>query len=137
MKKPKAIVLDSWAVMAYLQDEPSGETVANAIADAQETGVALLMSVINLGEVWYTIARRRSTKDADEVIRDLREIGIRVVDADWDLTNIAASFKAKGGVAYADCFAAALAKQHNAALFTGDQEFKQLQKEVSITWLQI
>ena len=135
MKKPKTIVLDSWAIMAYLQDEPSGEKIADMIADAKEDGRHLLMSVINIGEVWYSLARRRSTADADQALRWIGDLGIEIVDADIELTRIAASFKAKGGISYADCFAAALAKQHKATLLTGDPEFKQLEKEINIVWI--
>ena len=135
MKKPKTIVLDSWAIMAYLQDEPSGEKIADMIADAKEDGRLLLMSVINIGEVWYSLARRRSTADADQALRWISEIGIEFVDADIELTRIAARFKAKGGISYADCFAAALAKQHEASLVTGDREFEQLKNDISISWL--
>jgi predicted nucleic acid-binding protein len=135
MKKPKSIVLDSWALLAYLQDEPSGEKVADLMADAQEDGVPCLMTVVNVGEVWYALARRRSAKDADEAVRELRAIGIRFVEVDWELTRIAAGYKAKGGIAYADCFAAALAKQNKAILVTGDREFSQLEPEINITWL--
>jgi hypothetical protein len=35
-KKPKAIVLDSWAVISYLEDEPTATTVADIISDAHE-----------------------------------------------------------------------------------------------------
>lgn len=135
MKKPKSIVLDSWALIAYFQDEPSGEKVADLIADSQEDGIPLLMSVVNVGEVWYTLARRRSARDADEAVRELRAIGIDFVEADWELASIAAAFKAKGGISYADCFAAALAKVNKAALVTGDSEFKRIEPEVMIYWL--
>ena len=131
----KAIVLDSWAIMAYLQDEPAAEQVADIIADAKEDATPLLMSVINAGEVWYALARRRSVADADTALRWLREIGIDLVDADLELTRTAASYKAKGGISYADCFAAALAKHHKATLVTGDTEFKRLESEISIDWL--
>lgn len=135
MKKPKTIVLDSWAIMAFLEDEPSGERVADLIADAAEQRTAVLMSVINVGEVWYTVARRRSTREADQTLRWLGEIGIVVIDADMKLTQIAAAYKAKGGISYADCFAAALAKQNKATLITGDKEFKLLENEIAIMWL--
>src|SRR5438094_851728 len=101
MKKPTTLVLDSWAIIAYFQDEPSAENVENMITGAQEQGISLLMSVINAGEVWYTLARRRSIKDADESIQDLHKIGIRIIDADCTLTKIAAGFKARGGISYA------------------------------------
>jgi ribonuclease VapC len=135
MKKPKTIVLDSWAIMAFLEDEPSGERVADLIADAAEQRTAVSMSVINVGELWYTVARRRSTREADQTLRWLGEIGIVIVDADMKLTQIAAAYKAKGGISYADCFAAALAKQYKATLITGDKEFKLLENEIAIMWL--
>jgi hypothetical protein len=35
-------------------------------------------------------------------------------------------------MSFADCFAAALAKQKRATLLTGDLEFKQVEKEITI-----
>jgi predicted nucleic acid-binding protein len=134
-KKAKAIVLDSWAVMAYLEDEPSAERVADIIADAHESGTPLLMTVVNVGEVWYIIAREASEADADRSFRDLKQLGIEFVDADWDLTHQAAQFKSKHRMSFADCFAAALAKEKKAHLVTGDQEFREVQSEISIIWV--
>ena len=135
MTKNRNIVLDSWPVMAYLQGETAANRVIEIIADAHANGNELLMSVVNAGEVWYTIAQRAGTGRADEAIDLLRTLGIKFIDADWVTTKIAAGYKAKGGISYADCFAAALAKQTKAALTTGDQEFKQLDDEISIIWL--
>ena len=47
----------------------------------------------------------------------------------------AAEFKAKCRMSYADCFAAALARLHNAELVTGDQDFRQVENEVKVLWL--
>ena len=54
--------------------------------------------------------------------------------ADWQLTREAAGFKAKHKMSYADCFAAALAKQKKAHLVTGDREFKQVEQDIQIIW---
>ena len=135
MNHRKTIVLDSWAIMAYLEDEPSAEKIADMIADAHDKGHRLLMSVVNIGEVWYSMARRYSNRDADNAIHELRSIGIEFIDVDWATTQIAAGYKAMGGISYADCFAAALAKHHKATLITGDREFQQLEKEIEIVWL--
>lgn len=134
MAKPKAIVLDSWAVMAYLEDEPAAEKVADIIADAHENNTPLLMSVVNLGEVWYIVAREASEVDADRCEKELRQLGIAFEDVDWSLTRQAARYKSKHKMSFADCFAAALAKQRKAHLLTGDKEFKQVQAEISIVW---
>ena len=134
-RKAKAIVLDSWALMAYLEDERAAERVANIIADAHEDEIPLLISVVNAGEVWYIIARETSEADANQSIAELRQLGIEFIDADWNLSQGAAYFKSKKKMSYADCFAAALAKQKKAVLLTGDPEFKQVEQEVAITWL--
>ena len=62
-------------------------------------------------------------------------MNIDIVDADWPLTRQAAAFKARGNIAYGDCFAAALAKNRKAELITGDPEFKALEGEIKISWL--
>ncbi|HEY3580064.1 MAG TPA: type II toxin-antitoxin system VapC family toxin [Pyrinomonadaceae bacterium] len=134
-RKPKAIVLDSWAVLAYLEDEPPGERVANLISDAHDDEVPLFMSVLNVGEVWYILARETSPLDADRGVTQLRQLGIRFIDADWLLAYEAAKYKSKHRMSYADCFAAALTKQKNAVLLTGDPEFKQVEREIAISWL--
>src|SRR5258706_12597122 len=109
-RKPKALVFDSWAVLAYLGGEASGQEIADLIADAHENSIPMCMSVINAGEVWYILAREISEAQADQAMTDLRGLGIEVVDADWPITHVAAAFKAHHKMSYADCFAAALAK---------------------------
>jgi predicted nucleic acid-binding protein len=38
-------------------------------------------------------------------------------------------------MAYADCFAAALARLRNAELVTGDPEFKEVESKLKVAWL--
>ncbi len=132
-KRPR--VLDSWAVIEFFEDHPAAEKVEDLIAEAHESDIPLLMTVVNLGEVWYNITRGHSAAQADRVIQEIEHLRVEVISADWELTKQAAMFKAKGNIAYADCFAAALAKLRRAELVTGDKEFKQLEGEVRILWL--
>jgi predicted nucleic acid-binding protein len=128
-------VLDSYALMAFFEDEPGADLVRGLILKAEESGVKLLMSVVNLGEVWYSIARTASPKIADQYILEIQSMAIEIAAADWGLTRIAAAFKVNGNIAYGDCFAAALAKSRSAELITGDKEFKVLEGEIEISWL--
>jgi predicted nucleic acid-binding protein len=128
-------VLDSYALLAFFEDEPGANEVHELLAHAEKSGEKLLMTVVNLGEVWYSIARGYSEDTAEAKLREIRGMAIEVVDADWDLTRQAAAFKVKGKVAYADCFAAALAIQRKAQLVTGDPEFKQLEDKVKVLWI--
>ena len=134
-KKAKAYVLDTWAVIAYLEDEPSGEQVEDLIATAHEEQIPIYMSVINVGEVWYTMAREASEEDANDSVKSLRDLRIQFVDVDWELTQEAARFKSLQKMSYADAFAAALAKVMKADLVTGDNEFKPLDGEIKIAWV--
>ena len=128
-------VLDSYALIAFFEDEPGAESVEALILKAEEGNVDLAISVVNLGEVWYSIARKTSPSTADEYLREIHGMAIEVVEADWELTRLAAEFKVKGKISYADCFAAALAKSRKAELVTGDKEFKPLDGEIKIGWL--
>jgi len=134
-KKAKAYVLDSWAVIAYLEDEPSGEQIEDLIATSHEEQIPIYMSVINVGEVWYTFAREISEAEADASVKILRDLRIQFEDANWELTQEAARFKSKNKMSYADAFAAALAKIKRADLITGDNEFKPLDGEIKISWV--
>jgi len=133
--KAKALVLDSWSVIAYLEDEPSGQQVANLIASAHEEGIPIYMTVVNAGEVWYIIAREISEEEANSSIKELQELRIQFIDVDWELTQEAARFKAKNKMSYADCYAASLAKTRKADLVTGDAEFKMIENQVKIQWV--
>jgi predicted nucleic acid-binding protein len=128
-------VLDSYALMAFFEDEPGADLVRDLILKAEDGTDKLLMSVVNLGEVWYSIARATSPETADHYIHEIEGMAIDIVDADWALTRQAAEFKANGNIAYADCFAAALARNHKAVLITGDKEFKIVEGDIKISWL--
>jgi predicted nucleic acid-binding protein len=134
-KKAKAYVLDTWAVIAFLEDEPAGEKVEELIATAHEEETPLYMSVVNVGEVWYIMARGLSEEEADANIKVLRDFRIQFEEVDWDLAQEAARFKSQNKMSYADCFAAALTKLKKAELVTGDNEFKPLDGEIKISWL--
>ncbi len=135
-RKPKAIVLDSWAVLAYLEDEGPSQKVADLIADAHDNDIPLCMSIVNVGEVWYILAREISEAEADNAISNLHRLGIEFKDADWKLTRQAGLFKSRYKMSYADCFAAALAKQENAELVTGDREFIHVERDIRVRWLE-
>jgi ribonuclease VapC len=128
-------VLDSYALMAFFEDEPGADFVRSIILKAEDGTTNLLMSVVNLGEVWYSIARTNSEEIADQYINDVQGMAIEIVEVSWQLTRQAAAFKVKGNISYGDCFAAALAKECKAELITGDKEFKVLQNQIRISWI--
>lgn len=132
---PSSVVLDTHAVLAFFQNEPGADKIRKLILEAVEGRLELSMCVVNAGEVWYSIARKRSIEVADAYLREIQSMPIEIVDAGWELTRQASLYKTKGNISYADCFAAALTKLRNGELVTGDKEFKTLASEIKITWL--
>ena len=132
---PSSIVLDSHALLTFLKRQPGYAEVAGLFHRATDGELSLGICVVNLGEVWYQLARGYSPEVADEKTTELRDLGLQVVEADWALTKQAAIYKSHGGLSFADCYAAALAKAWNTAVVTGDPEFKRVENEVAIQWL--
>ena len=103
---------------------------------ARDSDQPLLLSVVNWGEVYYITLREAGLEQADEVAERISALPIEIVPADLKLTKEAAVLKSLGKIAYADCFAAALAKITKSQLVTGDPEFKQVENTVKILWLE-
>ncbi len=95
------------------------------------------MSVINLGEVYYRVGRERGLPLAEQALEWFGRQPVHIIDAGWELTRAAAEIKSSYALSYADCFAASLARQLEAAVVTGDPEFEQLERDgiVEIEWL--
>ena len=130
-----AKVLDSWALLCYLGQEPGFEKMIELFEKAVESSKPLLMCVINWGEVYYQVARQFGDQKAQEIEQLIQTLPIMVVEADKDLTREAARIKVTKRMAYADCFAAALARLKKGELYTGDPEFKAVEKDIKVVWL--
>jgi len=130
-------VLDSWALMAFFNDEPAAAEVEKLLLKAESGAYEVLMSVVNWGEIYYSIMRATSQELAEHHAREIHGMRIKLVPAGEDLALVrqAAIFKASRRLGYADAFAAGLAKLRNAELITGDRDFKALEDEIKITWL--
>lgn len=129
------VVLDSFAVIAYLKKEAGWPKVVECLEKAQKRQSYLFLSLINWGEVYYTISRSLGKKVAEESLLIIDQLAIEVVDIHRPVVFQAAQFKAVYPIAYADCFAAALAKEKKCPLMTGDPEFKYLKDEIQIIWI--
>ena len=130
----KRVVLDSSAVMTFFENRPGAEKVEELIQLAIEGKRELLMSVVNWGEVYYSVWRAKGPGVALKVLADIAQLPIELVDADYDLTKRAAEFRAQHKLPYADCFAAALAIQTKAELAIADKDFTQVENRVKILW---
>jgi len=122
----RGLVLDAWAVVAFLK----GERAARAVRGLIEAGDARICSV-NLGEALYAVTRSHGAETAENRVERLRSI-VEVDDPDWPLVRAAARLKVRGGISFPDCFALALAERRGLPLYTGDDEIIRYGAEVDV-----
>lgn len=130
----RRVVLDASALMTFFEDRPGAAKVEELIAGAVEGKCELLMSVVNWGEVYYSVWRAKGRDPARRVLAEIAQLPIDLVDAGFQLTKVAAEFHAQHKLPYADCFAASLAVNRKAFLATSDNDFTQVEKHVPILW---
>lgn len=135
MKPSGSYVFDSFALLAYLADEPGADIVREVIEYGQRQEGSVWMSVINLGECLYIVEREEGLTAAHRAIAAIRQLPIKEVAADRERTFAAAHIKAHHKLSFADAFAVALAQEKRATVVTGDPEFKHVESLVPVLWL--
>jgi ribonuclease VapC len=128
-------VLDSWALIAYFLGEESSPKVIQILKDAARTETRLLISVINWGEVLYTIEMRYGKEKKAQAEDIMNEMLLDVVDVNRELARLASHLKASEKLPYGDAFAAALAMSRRAELITGDKDFRVVEGRIRINWI--
>jgi ribonuclease VapC len=131
----KATVLDSYAVISYLERQPGYEEVSKVFEECVAKDREVFICVVNWGEVIYHALRTGGEQKALLAEDAMKALPLQVDEVNKDLTLKAAYLKASHKMSYADCFAAALAMKKKCELVTGDKEFKQVEKETKIRWI--
>lgn len=134
MRKPR-YVLDSFALLAYFQAEPNAWRVKGLLKQAQNGEVLVFLSLMNLGEIVYTVERKLGRDASDEILQDVFTLPIRIAEVTKDRVLSAARVKAGFPISYADAFAVALAQETTATVVTGDPEFNLVESMVPVLWL--
>ena len=132
-KSQMKIVLDAWAFLALIfKEEPAAKKVRSIFAQQSSSKSSVYISWINLGEVYYTIARKKGLNAANETLDDIKKLAIRLqVPSKTDILS-AAKIKSEHKLSYADAFAVSLAKKIDGVIFTGDPEIILLKDFVKV-----
>jgi ribonuclease VapC len=127
-----AVVLDSFALLAYLRQEPGHKAVHAALRKAKDGHLALSMTELNYAEVKYIVLRKDGPAKWRVVESLLSVLPITFHPVDRAVADRAAEYKARFKMSLADACAAALAKQNDAVLYTSDPEFVALKAEIRL-----
>jgi len=77
-KVPECKIVDSWAMIAWIGDEPGAAAMQEFVERAESGGLRLFMSVVNLGETFYILAKRRSLAVAEQFLDLFRPFPLRL-----------------------------------------------------------
>jgi len=138
VQRLNSFVLDSYAVIGYLENESFSGQIQELLTNAKKADSQLYLHAIHLGEVYYITLREQGQTLADLAYSRIKALPLKLIDhIHEELLLTAATLKANHPISYADCFAAALAIINRCPLVTGDPEFKSLEEEAVITveWL--
>jgi len=133
-----ASVLDSWAMIGWLQgEEPARARVRELLEQASRGETKVSISLLNVGEVFYLIAKRHGAAPAERFLADLAMMPIQALLPDRRLILNAARLKSRYPISYADAFAVETAREQNAMLVTGESELWQLSKRepIELLWV--
>ena len=128
-------LLDSYAVLAWTQDENGAQFVEDLLYRARRHEEEVLLNIVNLGEIFYRCARVLDIEAARNLLENIRLLPIRIIPCPNDLVLEAAEIKGQYRIAYADAFALASALREKACIVTGDPEFKEVEHLAEIQWL--
>jgi uncharacterized protein len=131
----KATVLDSYAVIAFLEREEGYDEVAKVFEECVAKDREVFLCAVNWGEVIYHALRNGGERMAQLAEDSMKALPIQIVEANKELTLQAAHLKAAIKMSYADCYTAALAVKKRCEIVTGDKEFKQVEKDIKVRWI--
>ena len=131
----KTRVLDSWPIVEWIKEKQRvADLVEDLLAEAQTGTIRLLMSAINVGEVYYYLRKYGGQGLADSWRNSSTTLPLTIevptLAEIWD----AALLKGQYPIAYADAFAAALAQKYRCPLMTGDPEFRSI-PDLELDWI--
>jgi predicted nucleic acid-binding protein len=131
---PESKVVDAWVMIAWLLDQAAAPAVELFIQEADAGNLHLVMSWMNVGEVYYIISKRHGHERAADFLKRLPSLPIRLVLPDEDGILAAAEVKAAHPVSFSDAFAIALAQAEKASVITGDDEIRRC-AVVPVDWI--
>ncbi len=127
-------VVDAQPIVGAYRGEAFRPVVEAVLDQAVAGRLDLRLTSVNAGEILYAVERALGAQVAREALRSIQMWG-DIVNADLELAARAAWLKLRGGISFADCFAAALAHRDGVPLLTGDPEFRRVEDVVQIAWL--
>ena len=125
---PKSVLLDTSALLTLIEDEAGAARVEQVLRD----GAAIIVWT-SLLEVVYLTQQERGVPEVERRYALLKVLPVTLLwTMDEPILLIAARFKARYRVSFADAIIAAYAAYHHATLLHKDPQFEALAPELDV-----
>ena len=119
----ETFVLDTSALLTLRSDEPGAERVAEILHRGRRGKTRNYISFMTRMEILYRVTAIEGEELARAAVRLIDASGVHWVSCDPEILDVAARFKARGGLSVADAWIAATAAIKRAVLVHKDPEF--------------
>lgn len=133
--RSEKIVLDSYALIAYMKEEPGWQKVRDVIWGGYKNKYEIFINCVNLGEVYYIVYKEFGAIIADRSLSFIKMWPINLVEVNEELAIVAGRVKAENRISYADAYTTATALVKRATVLTGDKEFREVESFINVEWL--
>lgn len=122
-------ILDASGLYRYLSDGDGADIVASVLKEALATDTEVMMSVINWGEVYYTLVKHIGLTKTDKLMTELLgKMPVSLLGVALEDALRAARLKARYNIPYADAFAAALTRGQHVLVTADIEHFERVPK---------
>jgi predicted nucleic acid-binding protein len=129
-------VLDSSAILRYLDDEAGAARVSEIIKSHLAGKCEAILAAVHWGEVAGIVAKVHGKQAMEMVLSRLYAFGFQIVPADAERAVSAAMIKLKRTIPYLDAFGVEVAAEaDDRVLVTADFDFKAADRDVKIEFL--
>nr|VFJ99339.1 MAG: Predicted nucleic acid-binding protein, contains PIN domain [Candidatus Kentron sp. LFY] len=123
-------VLDTSALLAFIEEEEGVETVDGLLAGASDKKSKIYISTVTAIEVFYISLRKQGKTVAEERFELLETLPLIQEPLTPSLCTTIGEIKAIEPMSFADCCIAGSSKTKNAILVHKDPEFESVEDEI-------
>ena len=127
---PLRYVLDTSAILAYIEDEEGADAVEELFERAERNQAILFVSFITFTELFYITMREQGDEIARQRLDLLAQLPLVRIESDPPTGLAAGGLKAAYPLSLADSWIAALAELYAAILVHKDPEFEVLSSRI-------
>lgn len=126
----KIYVLDTSALLTYIEDEEGSENVEELLVKAEKGNAEIYIAFVSLTEVYYITIQEKDEIEALERIKLIQSLSVKLVESYENLNLAAGKLKSANRISLADSYIAALCQEYQGILVHKDPEFEKLSPSI-------